>query len=613
MTLETFVTERLVAFRDRTGMWGSNEAVELQAIQLIELEVQSYAERALLKNPRIALEAYVKELGARYPGEGARPLHELAGEAEFGEALFDVCSATRRGLRYALLPSERPRSTPGFLSKALVDRAIENVRQDTHGDWLRDPWDWPELSNNSGMEAAARDVLVQRRDPWTVNIDVPKSRFETRPAVVLSPEFRVAYQLCVDHLSWELLRDLDRRVYGWRLARSDASLGHYADNGDEWSLHRQQRGEFGEQFKYVLRADVREFFASIRPETVLAGLTPSDGARAHLEGLLTRFDAASGRRGLPQRCLASSLLAHAALRPVDRALSCRRDVVWCRWMDDYEVYSNSHSTLVNVLRGIEHRLRDVGLSLNAAKTAILETAEGLPEIDTGGVDLAPGQFSPDVETSGLVGPGYRLRKNAINIPRLRAITDDALGSAKSMPRSVVGFLARRLRLVGDVDRARQLAQISDNLPHCADRLARLFREMGIAHERVDWYVEYARKHACSTDWTTVAWSTMFDSRSDADAVLEFFRDALSKRWSPALTPLAAYRVAQWAPTSNDVLHDVIVNSSDPFEVRGALLAFARLGPVDTALKDRAKQMGLKLTDVAVAASAAGATGWDFQR
>lgn len=110
MTFETktfaeFVTERLEAFRDRTGMWGGLEAVEMQALLLIELE--AFTANLDKKNPRIVLDAWVTALRRLqkfpYVFDNPQPLHLWAPEPKFGLALFELAQGVRRKL--GLIPA----------------------------------------------------------------------------------------------------------------------------------------------------------------------------------------------------------------------------------------------------------------------------------------------------------------------------------------------------------------------------------------------------------------------------------------------------------------------------------------------------------------------------
>lgn len=89
--MEQFVTERLRAFCERPRMWGSNEAVELQAILLMECEVRATDPELMEAEPRLVIDTY----GSLVP----EPLHETVDEDRFGDALHAVCQRVRAKLR----------------------------------------------------------------------------------------------------------------------------------------------------------------------------------------------------------------------------------------------------------------------------------------------------------------------------------------------------------------------------------------------------------------------------------------------------------------------------------------------------------------------------------
>lgn len=101
MNIPSFVTSRLRAFRDHTGMWGSCEAVELQAIQLLEVEARTLLEGRLDDEPRLVLNMYVETIREHHHNSDTRPLHELVGsdESQFGPALYQICESVRERIR----------------------------------------------------------------------------------------------------------------------------------------------------------------------------------------------------------------------------------------------------------------------------------------------------------------------------------------------------------------------------------------------------------------------------------------------------------------------------------------------------------------------------------
>ena len=82
-----FVMDRLEAFRDRTNMWGSMEAVELQALLLLEVEVRASDPKRMEADARLVLRTYDQLCDS--------PLHKTALAAEFGQRLFDTCQKVR--------------------------------------------------------------------------------------------------------------------------------------------------------------------------------------------------------------------------------------------------------------------------------------------------------------------------------------------------------------------------------------------------------------------------------------------------------------------------------------------------------------------------------------
>ena len=88
--MKEFVTKRLEAFRDRSRMWGSREAVELQAILLLECELAATQPDRLITDPRLVINTY-------HPLVAPGPLHmrQLSDE-HFGRALFNACQQVRK-------------------------------------------------------------------------------------------------------------------------------------------------------------------------------------------------------------------------------------------------------------------------------------------------------------------------------------------------------------------------------------------------------------------------------------------------------------------------------------------------------------------------------------
>lgn len=96
-SFDQFVTTRLIAIRDRRPMWGCPEAVELQALTLIEVE--NYLQRPEV-DLREAIDTYQEEIKVQFPKSPTMPLCQLdLSDDEFNENLFTVIQRTRARLK----------------------------------------------------------------------------------------------------------------------------------------------------------------------------------------------------------------------------------------------------------------------------------------------------------------------------------------------------------------------------------------------------------------------------------------------------------------------------------------------------------------------------------
>src|ERR1041385_6498169 len=202
--------------------------------------------------------------------------------------------------------------------KALdVPRALSNVNNDVLGDWYRDPWSWAELHwvvQKSPELLAAR--LNDKGARHAVPIDVPKENFVIRPALLLDPLDRLAYQALVDRLSVPLIGKLSGWAYGWRLSRTNPEPGLYLKNSLEWSYYRIRLRSLAALHEYGLETDITSFFASVDIRHLcenIRGQVGKNDVVNRLEDFLTSLQSIPGRSGIPQRCWASSVLGHFSL------------------------------------------------------------------------------------------------------------------------------------------------------------------------------------------------------------------------------------------------------------------------------------------------------------
>lgn len=449
-----------------------------------------------------------------------------------------------------------------------IRRALINCHIDILGDWHRDPWSWPELD---WVVESKPDLVLARLKSSGVHrvskIDVPKEKFSTRPAVVMDPLDRLAYQALIDVSSVALIGDLRPWVFGWRLARGAPSAGRYVSNKQEWKAYRARLKLLVRLYDVALVTDIVSFFASIpidRLSEDIRQLARNDVTK-RLVNMLDGWAGVSGRSGLPQRCMASSALANLYLRPLDDALDAAAGSshvvggvpLAIRWMDDIWIFGDEEGELRKAQLRIEARMRDLGLHMGVAKTDVL-TGDALVEaalqIEHSAVDVGLESEPSDEE------PLQELVARLVDAP-------------ETASRTSIKFACTRVRDAQRLDLARRFVSVAHRMPHGADHLARLFREFGLWRELADWYVEYCAS-PWSIEWSCGQFGTMFPAKEAVPIkVAGLFVEVLPRHNSLPVSTIAAQRLAAWRPDdARELLRETAGGAADPLERRSLALA-----------------------------------------
>ncbi|MCL2455255.1 MAG: reverse transcriptase/maturase family protein [Micrococcales bacterium] len=139
--------------------------------------------------------------------------------------------------------------------------------------------------------------------------------------------------------------------------------------------HFRRHGHGG----YVLRCDVRHYFASIRHDEalgLLARVFGDERIMVMLERIVTSYEESPGV-GLPLGNQTSQWLALVYLDSLDRLIKERLSVrYYTRYMDDAVLIHPSKEHLRRCLEQMIDHLAEIGLSLNA-KTQIFPLTEGV--------------------------------------------------------------------------------------------------------------------------------------------------------------------------------------------------------------------------------------------
>ncbi|MFI7604816.1 reverse transcriptase domain-containing protein [Micromonospora sp. NPDC049366] len=411
-------------------------------------------------------------------------------------------------------------------------------------------------------------------------VDVPKENFATRPAVVLDPIDRLAYQAIVGRVSKTLIGRLNPNVFGWRLPRTNPRPGKYARNDREWEKYRTHISELANQYDAALKTDVVSCFASIPVDRLCAQIEQRlssaglDIEADRLNSFLQSWDKVPGRSGIPQRCQASSVLANFYLSRIDDVLVDVSKERWpskggarsfARWMDDIWIFGDDAGQLRLAQIEIQKALAPMGLHLNVAKTKLLEgsaVVEQVLKLEHSAID--EGLASSPTDTGPL---------NAL----IRKIVEDR----ETANRTTVRFVAERMKTHKRFRKLKSIQDVSHRMPHVADHLGRLFRDSRRAVRMQDWFLDYRSSPWGKVEWPVAQFATMFPSERKlmSKGLIDHLANELAgNAKSLPLLALAAQRLAAWSPrVAIQAIEAAIQRVSGPLERRVLALAGLNAG------------------------------------
>lgn len=458
-----------------------------------------------------------------------------------------------------------------------LNLALRNLHEEFLGDWYRDPWGWPETD----WTVTRRPELVFQRlasdgaRPFAP-IDVPKENYLIRPAVILDPLDRLAYQAVVDRLSRRLIQGLSSNVFGWRLPITSPAAGAYSPNKNQWERYRSHLSALVAEFDFALKTDIVSCFASIQMDILVDSIDELAGKTDIAQRLLSMLEAWSrspNRTGIPQRSTASSVIANALLAGLDDVLeyyskpmqigkSTRRS--YARWMDDMWLFGDDASHLRQAQVELQSTLRSKGLHMNSGKTKLLEG----PEIAEHALDVEHSAVDGAFDLDGILGTDQ-------GPSRLDELIEKLLAQKEEASRTSIKFATRRMRVHGRFEKVNDFVTNAARMPHGSDALARLFRDAGRSVDLQDWFLDYRKSNWARLEWPSAQLVTMFASSiRPAEGLIEHVGESLGTRsLSLPLTAAFAQRLAAWDPPRARVaITEAINHAGDPFRRRVLSLA-----------------------------------------
>lgn len=108
-TIIDHVDDKIQAMFDAPAMWGSDESVELQVLQLLEFRSIAVRPEFEKLHPRHILDSYQRFLRKKFPGAPPNPLYCLVEDynrkSEFIRLLREFCDEQRQEMDQAESPS----------------------------------------------------------------------------------------------------------------------------------------------------------------------------------------------------------------------------------------------------------------------------------------------------------------------------------------------------------------------------------------------------------------------------------------------------------------------------------------------------------------------------
>ncbi|QEF98878.1 Reverse transcriptase (RNA-dependent DNA polymerase) [Stieleria maiorica] len=498
-------------------------------------------EKPRLRQQAIIILGLLGEMGktaALVFDEGTKQLlNRLAQDRPITSATNSLTSRLENSVNRQRVSSGKSYSIPSID----ISKARKNVLEDVKQDWFSDPWGWPEFERLRDESVGKR--LEEDECGWTFALDVPKSSDGSRPSILLNPVDRIAFQCLSDELSLVATKDLPDWVFGWRVHREAPSKGTYASNSQEWKLFKKRIQELSQEYDLVLKLDVRSFFETVDTERLVSDLGRSyrkTGTLARLADYFARLRTQRNGDGLPQRCLASSVLAHVPLSAVDRYLSIIGNPIGStalaplRWMDDIWLFGNSESHLRSVHSEIEHALGQQGLGVNPAKTVLEECHSAFEDLildSSGQEDSSAGEQREAFAT------------------RLLEIAKSIAESPRSDISFMLKYKGENSEELDEVVLNRLSADGLESFNHAADRVADFLRRKEQWRGYSEWYQQLVRRQADMHSWSIAAWGNMFpiasDASSDFHELHDFFAERFENGIQHSLVPLAVHRLVSW--------------------------------------------------------------------
>ena len=171
---------------------------------------------------------------------------------------------------------------------------------------------------------------------------------------------------------------------------------------------------------------------------------------------------------------------------------------------------------------------------------------------------------------------------------LEALIDKIIEQPEKIGRTSVKFATTRMRSHNSRYRVQELVNLAARMPHAADALSRLFKEVFTNDSLQDWYLDYVASDWATHEWSVAHFGRIFSSDFNAKKSLrEFFEKSIrDANTGLPLLAVAANRLGAWDPDeARDAFREGYRRSSTPHARRVLALAALGAGERRTRLKE----------------------------
>lgn len=290
-----------------------------------------------------------------------------------------------------MLPAKSPLKMPG-LDRSLIDdwdweTSLARILTDVRTDFILAPH-LSAVYAHMGAELADEATTLLASGTYEpslpITIEVPKRSGLTRPGSILVPLDRLVYQGLIDMVARPAESALDRdRVFSHALASPFDEPGLMFQPTSSLRSRMQARLKHlceDDAWTHVLKADVASYFEGLYQHNLINLLNATDapsGAVNLLEKVLAGWQERASH-GILQGMFPSDFMGTFYLHSLDSDLATR-DIPSVRFVDDLYLFFGSEAEARRGLVDLCRTLRNEGLHLNEAKTAIVGTDRLLRE------------------------------------------------------------------------------------------------------------------------------------------------------------------------------------------------------------------------------------------